>query len=198
MPSGGRGRSPTADGVARGFGDSADNARAAHRLPLAAFQGFQGYFVYSLLVLAHHAGIWYARFRFQIDPLFLPGNRSLLLLLVGLCLFCLYVPLREFLNSTVITVERGCLTVVHTPLPGFRPPPLHIADITQFFVQREVYYLRGSKREVYRLWVQLRQGWEVCLMGGLEAPEPALFIEQQLEMFLGITDRPVPGELERR
>jgi hypothetical protein len=35
-------------------------------------------------------------------------------------------------------------------------------------------------------------------MGGLEAPEPALFIEQQLEMFLGITDRPVPGELERR
>jgi len=29
-------------------------------------------------------------------------------------------------------------------------------------------------------------------------PEQAMFIEQELETFMGITDRPVPGELERR
>ena len=126
-----------------------------------------------------------------------PGLWFLSLLQIGIGLFLSYITLAGFLNTTTITVKQGHLTVVHAPLPWFQPPPLRTADITQLFVRRVSVGKQHSRREVYSVWAQLRQGREVKLMYGLEAPEQALFVEQQLEAFLGITDRPVPGELER-
>ncbi len=121
-----------------------------------------------------------------------------LLVCLGFGLLSAYVTLANLLNTTTITVKQGCLTVVHAPLPWWHPPPLRTADITQLFVRRVIQESRYGSHKFYEVWAQLRQGREVKLMYGLEAPEQALFIEQQLEMFLGITDRPVPGELERR
>ncbi len=129
------------------------------------------------------------------------NNRFGKLLYIGGGLFLIYITLAGFLNTTVITVRQGYLTVVHVPLPWFQPPPLHTADIAQFFVRRQVVYAKGSMREIhsfYDVWAQLRQGREVQLIRYLGTPEQALFIEQELETFLGITDRPVPGEWERR
>ncbi len=126
-----------------------------------------------------------------------PGLLFLKLLQVGGILLLVYLVLASFLNTTIITARHGYLTMVHTPLPWFRPPPpLHTSGITQLFVRR-VRVRRSSLPEVYGVWAQLRQGQEVGLIHGLETPEQALFVEQQLEAFLGITDHPVPDELER-
>ncbi len=131
------------------------------------------------------------------------NNRFGTLLYIGGGLFLTYITLAGFLNATVITVRQGYLTVVHVPLPWFQPPPLHTADIAQFFVRRQVVvytegFIMREIHSVYEVWAQLRQGREVQLIRYLGTPEQALFIEQELEMFLGITDRPVPGEWERR
>jgi hypothetical protein len=40
----------------------------------------------------------------------------------------------------------------------------------------------------------VRDGTDVKLIGGLEKPEQAVYIEQQIESFLGIVDHPVQGE----
>lgn len=118
---------------------------------------------------------------------------------IGLCvwLFLVYVTLASFLNTTTITVEQGSLTVVHAPLFWPRPPRLRTTDIAQLFVRRVMVGRRHSRRPVYSVWAQLRRGQEIKLLNGLEAPDQALFVEQQLEAFLGIPDRPVPGEMER-
>jgi len=120
-----------------------------------------------------------------------------ILFLGGINLFLAYITLASFLNTTIITARHRYLTVVHTPLPWFHPPPLRIADITQLFVRRVIQRSRYGLHKFYEVWAQLRQGREVKLMDGLKTPEQALFVEQQLEVFLGITDHPVPGELDR-
>jgi hypothetical protein len=40
----------------------------------------------------------------------------------------------------------------------------------------------------------LRDGRERKIMSGLDSPEEALFVESEIEKYLGITDRPVAGE----
>jgi hypothetical protein len=49
----------------------------------------------------------------------------------------------------------------------------------------------------YDLCALARDGSSTTLVSGLPAPQQALYLEQQFERRLRITDRPVPGELKR-
>jgi len=68
-------------------------------------------------------------------------------------LFLTYITLAGFLNATGHHRQTGVSDRVHVPLPWFQPPPLHTADIAQFFfVRRRVVYAKGSMREIHSFY----------------------------------------------
>ena len=54
---------------------------------------------------------------------------------------------------------------------------------------------RNGASYSYALSAILAGGKRVKLVSGLDQPEDALFLEQKIEGYLGITDRPVAGEM---
>ena len=62
--------------------------------------------------------------------------------------------------------------------------------VDQIYAARSRDFKRGVE---HTLLATTREQEQVTLLAGLEAPE-AFFVEEQLERFLGIQDRPVPAE----
>ncbi|MGC3998339.1 MAG: hypothetical protein QM767_13035 [Anaeromyxobacter sp.] len=112
-------------------------------------------------------------------------------------LFMTYRTLASFLNRTEVTVESGQLCVRHRPLPwpGSRQLPGH--TLKQLWVRERISRGKNGTSVTYELQAERHQGKPLKLLSGLEQPEQAIFLEQQLEMHLGIQDQPVAGELAR-
>lgn len=99
-------------------------------------------------------------------------------------------------NRTSVGVSGGQLTVSHRPLlwPGNRVMPK--SDIQQLYC-REKFHDKHRRTVTYQVLLTRRDGTTIKLLGGLEELDQALFIEQELERALGITDRSIRGELKR-
>ncbi len=113
---------------------------------------------------------------------------------VAVGVFLTYTTLALYLNSTVLTMTRHDVSIKHGPLkwPGNQTVPL--GDVDQFYSEE----IRGSKgSRSYNLSALLKNGAKIRLLTGLTDGQSALFFEQQLEQWFGITDRPVEGELQR-
>lgn len=113
---------------------------------------------------------------------------------VAVGVFLTYTCLSMYVNSTVLTMTRQDVSIKHGPLkwPGNRTIPLN--DVDQFYSEE----IRGSKgSRSYNLSVLLKSGAKERLLTGLSDAQSALFFEQQLEQWFGISDRPVEGELQR-
>ncbi len=108
-----------------------------------------------------------------------------------------YFTLAGFLNRTTITVELGLLTIQHGPLPWVGNKHLLDEDIKQFFCKEKVSHSDSGTSYSYDVYADLRDGESKKLLSGLNSAEQALFIEQELERYLGIQDRPVRGEIPR-
>lgn len=94
-----------------------------------------------------------------------------------------------FVNSTIITANADAVTVRHGPLPSpfARNASLKKHDIGQLY--------SAKLGALYAVLANLKSGQSSRLVQPLITPEQALFIEQQLERALGLTDVPVAGEL---
>lgn len=110
-----------------------------------------------------------------------------------------YFVLAGFLNSTVIRVADGMLRVRHGPIPWRGNLDLPTDGIEQIYCQKK---LRTNRDDDGRTTTSMNyevhaviNGQKNKLLGGLNDADHALFIEQRLERFLGIEDRPVPGEM---
>lgn len=104
-----------------------------------------------------------------------------------------YFVVASFLNSTHISLDSETFTIQHTPLPWPGNRSVARTDVVQFFVSEK----RGSKGGVsYQLNAQLRSGTRVKIAGGLMNPELGFYLEQQLEKWGKIPDRPVAGEAQ--
>ncbi len=101
------------------------------------------------------------------------------------------------LNTTRVVVSGENLVVRHGPLPwpGARDVPTR--DLAQLFTVEKVTQTKNGQSREYRVDARLRGGGDVKIVSGLPDVEQALFIEQQLEMHLGIRDEPVAGEVAR-
>lgn len=108
-----------------------------------------------------------------------------------------YFTLCSFLNRTAVLLEGDRLKVVHAPLPWPGARNLAAADLDQLYCREQVTRGKNGTTVTYEVHAALRGGGTVRLLSGLESPEQALFVEQQLEARLGIRDRPVEGELAR-
>jgi len=112
---------------------------------------------------------------------------------VGLTWFAL----ASLINRTRIEVERGVLRIRHFPLPWPGNRDVQASELAQLFCDESVHRGKNSTTYTYNLHAMLRGGRRLKLIGRLEKPELALFLEQKLESFLDILDSPVAGELAK-
>lgn len=118
-------------------------------------------------------------------------------LLVGVGV--VYYVAAQLCNRTIITANREMLDLYSGPLwvPGdrrFRP-----ADVQQLYcVERPPPAGHQAANFKYEVRVQLRNGQTHTLLTKLPEADQALYIEQEIERFLGIPDVSMPGELARR
>ncbi len=134
----------------------------------------------------------------------------ILLLLIGA--FLVYRVLVAVANRTTIRAQDFDITVRHGPLP-FRRGRVIARDAIDQIYSRETKYTRYYRtrprrshdaararvdlegQRFYSVVVRLKDGNDVHLIGGLETPDQALFLEQKLEKQLNLKDSPVPGEI---
>jgi hypothetical protein len=107
-----------------------------------------------------------------------------------------YITIAGFVNQTVIRVGQGMLSVQHGPLPWFGNKTVPSHQIKQLYCKEHVQRSENSNSLTYSVEMILDHGRET-LVKGLQECEQAIFIEQALERFLKIEDKPVSGELPR-
>lgn len=106
-----------------------------------------------------------------------------------------YFTLAGFLNRTRIRLNPAELSVRHYPLPWPGNRTLGRQDLDQLFCEEKLNSGRNGSHYTYSLSAVLHGGKRIKLVSGLDNPEDALFLEQKIEGFLGIADRPVAGEM---
>lgn len=104
-----------------------------------------------------------------------------------------YGVLCSFFNRTRVQFDRSQVEISHGPLPspGHNQLCLDSADLDQVFVVEQ---RRSKGSRSYEVCALLKNGSRVKLLGSLQQLERALYLEQQLESYLGIRDRAVAGE----
>ena len=112
-------------------------------------------------------------------------------------IFIGYYTLCLFVNRTRVEVDGERLRVSHGPLPWPGNRDLGVAELSQLWSRERVSRSKNGTTVTYEVHAALKSGSVVQLLSGLDAPEQALFVEQQLESRLGIRDQPVAGELAR-
>lgn len=113
-----------------------------------------------------------------------------------------YYVLAGFLNRTTVLVDKGVLQVRHRPVPWWGNKDIQADNIDQIYCKQKRNYEQSGSRmsqtgSVYEVHAILRHGPKEKLVSGLMESEQALYIEQELERYLGIRDRHVRGELGR-
>lgn len=99
-----------------------------------------------------------------------------------------------FVNRTVILVGDERISIRHEPLPWPGQMSLELGLIDQLFCEEKVHRSKNGRSYTYELHACLHDGNRMSLISGLNRPEEAFFLEQEMERFLGIEDRRVEGE----
>ena len=109
-----------------------------------------------------------------------------------------YYTAAGFLNTTSVLAGMGFLEIRHRPLPWFGARKVPSSGIRQIYGREKIRQGKGGASYTYEVHAVLAEnGRDIRLIGMLEDPAAALFIEQELERYLGIADVPVTGELPR-
>jgi hypothetical protein len=109
-----------------------------------------------------------------------------------------YLASALLLNVTEIKVNYRDLTIRHGPLPLGKNKNLLASDIKQIFCRQNISHdFEGDTNITYGLHAVTTASAREPLLTGLPEAEEALFLEQEIERFLGIKDRPVAGEFRR-
>lgn len=114
---------------------------------------------------------------------------------VAVGVFLTYTTMAGFLNRTRITLNTLELRIKHYPLPWPGNKVVQRQEIEQLFSEKIMHSSRNGLSYTYNLLAVKAGGGSLKLVSGMDKPEDALFLEQKIEGFLGITDRPVAGEM---
>lgn len=115
--------------------------------------------------------------------------------LIGVAL--IYATIAGYINKTLITVGSGRLKVEHGPLPWIGNKQLDAVAIKQLYCKERIHRGRNSTSYSYEVHAVTEAGVDEKVVSGLHNSEQALYLEQEIERFLGIKDRPVRGEFVR-
>jgi len=106
--------------------------------------------------------------------------------------------LSNLINKTSITVDAYNLSIDHKPIKNpFKPSQeIPTSQVSQLYVKRKSSgSVNGVPTYGYAVIVLLKSGKKVTLIEGMKNSDKALYIEQEIEYFLNIEDRPVHGEV---
>lgn len=107
-----------------------------------------------------------------------------------------YYLLTTYLNYTTICVTKDSLSVKHRPLFWLGNRTIPKSELEQLYVVKGSTIKSGGKKtHYYDLKAKLKNGGHHTLISSLPSTEVALFLEQQIEKYVGITDYVVEGEI---
>ena len=131
---------------------------------------------------------------------FAAGEFGMLLFMIpfiAMGIYLLYAGVSYLINTTYITVDDKRLAVEHKPINFLIQKDKYFTpeDISQLYVRR---YEVGKSNDtpVYAFAVDLilKNGSDYNLVKALHSVQYARYIEQEIESYLKINDRPVDGE----
>lgn len=108
-----------------------------------------------------------------------------------------YYTLAGYLNRTTIDVDFNSLTIRHGPLPWWGNQDVSSRQLRQLYSKRDDHGSSGYRRgyPAYSVHAITEERRNLKLLSGLDTSEQALFIEQEIEKFLKIEDKPVKGAI---
>jgi hypothetical protein len=108
-----------------------------------------------------------------------------------------YYILAGILNRTTIWVEAGTIHIRNHPIPWPGNKYLDAIDIAQLYCREKIHRGRRGTNYSYEMHAVMHDGRTEKLLSRFDRPEQTLYIEQEMEKYLGIRDQPVQGELQR-
>ena len=108
-----------------------------------------------------------------------------------------YSTLAGLVNKTWIKAYNGVVSVIHGPVPWRGNLVIPCAEIDQLYCKEKVNHGKNGPQVSYEVWALKHDGATLKLLGGSLTDDQAIFIEQQLEKSMGLTDRRVAGEMTR-
>ena len=103
------------------------------------------------------------------------------------------------INSTYITVDDYELSIEHRPfsLPFVaQNKSIEVKNIKQVYVQKyTTAKVNNVPQYAFQIIAQLHNGEEVKVLKGFKHKNKALYVEQEIEIFLNIPDKKVAGEV---
>lgn len=114
-----------------------------------------------------------------------------------MCISLTYYCLARIINKTVITVSKGVFQVIDSPLPFFRNISIPLEDLDQLYSRESIHRGKKLSWSSYEVHAILKSERDMRLVAGLNTAQQALYIEQVVEDYLEIRDRPVNGEIAR-
>lgn len=108
-----------------------------------------------------------------------------------------YGVLCGFLNRTDIRVTFNRIQITHGPLPVPGSRDLTLTQNIQLYTRRQITHSRNGTSVFYQLWLRRDDGKAVKLLDRIPQQEHCLYLEQQIERYLGVSDRAVEEEVER-
>ena len=105
--------------------------------------------------------------------------------------------LAMILNTSTVNVDHKALSIKHRPIPMPLDKKIDSQDIEQIFTKRHVTHSSNGTQISFQVHMVTRNGKSKKLISGFNDAMQALFIEQEIESFLGIENRHVPGEMQK-
>jgi len=108
----------------------------------------------------------------------------------------LYYTLTTWLNKTHIFVSQDAIEIKHKPLPWFGNKRLETKNIKQLYSKEEISTSSSNNRRsiTYKLHI-VSHGEDDMTLLSVENSQQALFLEQEIEKYLGIENMRVRGEI---
>ena len=110
-----------------------------------------------------------------------------------------YTTIAGYLNKTYVRADRDFITIRHCPLPWFGNRSIPSHELDQLYSKMNIYRSRRGSTlfYTYDLRARTRSEQNIKLLSNLPERHQVLFVEQEIERFLNLEDRPVKEEIKR-
>lgn len=139
--------------------------------------------------------VWLGAFLFKWYNILSANATGIVLFftLFFVCIYMTYYAIASWFNRTYIKIGQGKITVRHRPFPYFGNKTMNTLELKQLYAKKGI--SSQDHRTTYHVRAITNAGKDVKLVGYLETKEQALFIEQEIEQYIGIQDKHVEGAL---
>jgi len=133
---------------------------------------------------------WYSNIGENTDPM-----ATYFPLFVAVGIGITYWAIAGWFNQTRIVVGQGKMAIHHGPLPWPGNRQIDTLNLKQLYTKERITRGRNRTYMTYEVHATTHNSQNIILVSGIYISEQALYIEQEIEKYLGIKDIPVKGEM---